>query len=166
MFTTRLFHLLIVVGLLVVSACAPQAETTPTTEPTVVPTATSTIVPTATTVSTVIPYVTPTAVPTEVGSFPIGKFFHANDPTAYFTFKDGRWGHFAVGMQFALATGRYSVDGDIYTQESNSHGCPPMSFKYTFDGKNLHFQLTEESQNDTCGDRKDFYDNKTYILAP
>src|SRR5215207_4742838 len=78
MYTDRLLYLLIVIALLIVTACAPQAEPTPTAEPTVVPMATSTIAPTATTAPTVIPSVTPTAVPTEVGSFPIGKFVSQN----------------------------------------------------------------------------------------
>ena len=169
MYTDRLFVLLILAGLLVITGCAPNAELTPTAEPTIVPTATSTIAPTATIAPTVIPSVTPTAVPTEIGSFPIGKFVFQNDPDSYFTFsKDGRWGHFAVGMQFALATGKYSVDGDLYIQESNSAGCPvPMSFKYTFDGTYLKFQLTDESRNDSlCPDRNGFYDNTTYIFSP
>jgi len=169
MFNNRLFHLLIVVGLLVITACAPEAEPTPTAEPTVVPTATSTSVPTATPAPTVIPSVTPTAVPTEVGSFPIGKFVFPNDPNSYFTFsKAGRWAHGAVGIQIAFATGTYRVEGNTYIQTSNSGGCPvPMSFKFSFDGTYLKFQLTDESRNDTsCPDRNGFYDNTTYIFSP
>ena len=168
MYTNRLFYLLIVI-LLVVAACVPTTELTPTSQPTVVPTATATIVPTATKVPTLVPSVTPTAVPTEVGSFPIGKFLAQHDPNSYFTFsKDGKWAHLAVGVRLALATGRFSVDGDIYTQESNSAGCPvPMSFKYTFDGTYLKFQLTDESRNDSvCPDRNGHYDNTTYIISP
>ena len=78
MYILRLLNLLIVATLLVITACAPQVELTPTAEPTIVPTATATISPTATTAPTVVPSVTPTAVPTEVGSFPIGKFFAQN----------------------------------------------------------------------------------------
>jgi len=169
MYTLRLLNLLIVATLLVITACAPQVELTPTAEPTVVPTATATITPTATTAPTVIPSVTPSALPTEVGSFPIGKFFAQNNPKSYFTFsKDGRWAHLDVDVQFALATGRFSVDGDTYIQTSNSSGCAvPMSFKYTFDGTYLKFQLTDESRNDSsCPDRNGFYDNTTYIFTP
>lgn len=168
MFTHRLFYLLIVVGLFVFSACAPKAEPTPTAKPTVVPTATATIVPTATTAPTVIPSVTPTAVPTEVGSFPIGKFVSQTDPASYFTFsKDGRWAHRAVDMQFALASGKYRAEGDLYFQLTNSAGCPSTSFKFSFDGTYLKFQLTDESGNDqSCPDRNGFYDNTTYIFSP
>lgn len=176
MTANRLFNLLIVVGLLVVTACAPQVEQAVTDVPTVAPKDTATIGPTVT--PTIEPTVTPTIAPTAtaqpteaaIGSaanlpFPSGKFFYANDPTAYFTFKDGRWAHSVVGMQFALATGTYRVEGNTYFQLTNSGGCPPMSFKYSFDGRLLKFQLTEESKTDTCGDRKDFYNNKTYILS-
>jgi hypothetical protein len=98
--------------------------------------------------------------------FPSGKFLDPNDPHLYFMFsKSGRWGHYFEGTR--LAGGRFSVAGDIDIQESNSGGCPvPMDFKYTFDGTNLTFQLTPQSQLDTCGDRRDLYDNKTYILSP
>jgi hypothetical protein len=168
MFTTRLFHSLVAVGLLVVTACAPTAEPIPTAQPAVVPTARSTITPTATIAPTVIPSVTPTAVPTEVGSFPIGKFISQTDSTSYFTFsKDGKWAHRVVDLQFALASGTYRVEGDLYFQLTNSAGCPSTSFKYTFDGTYLRFQLTDESRNDTsCPDRNGFYDDTTYIFSP
>ena len=169
MYIPRSLDLLIVAILLVMTSCVPQVELTSTEEPTVVPTATATPAPTATTAPTVIPSLTPTAVPTEVGSFPIGKFFAQNNPKSYFTFsKDGRWAHLDVDVRLALATGRFSVDGDTYIQTSNSSGCAvPMSFKYTFDGTYLKFQLTDESRNDlSCPDRNGFYDNTTYIFTP
>src|SRR5688572_10789969 len=98
MFNSRFFYLIFIILLLMVVACVPQVEVTPTTEPAIVPTATT--LPPVTTAPTLIPSFTPTAVPTEVGSFPIGKFFAQNDPTSYFTFsKDGKWAHFAVGIQ-------------------------------------------------------------------
>ncbi len=168
MFTNRLSSLLIVVGLLVVVACGQQAELTSTMEPTIVPTSTSTVLPTPTTAPTGIPSVTPTAVPTEVGSFPIGKFVFQNDPNSYFTFsKAGKRAHGAVGGQLAFATGTYRVEGDLYIQTSNSGHCPvPMSYKFSFDGTYLKFQLTDESRNDPCPERTGFYDNTTYIFSP
>jgi hypothetical protein len=165
----RLFYFLIVLSL-VVTACAPQIEATPL--PTSMPPATLTPTAELTVTSTVVP--TTTEQPTETAitiaadlPFLTGKYFHANDPTTYYSYRNGRWSHSVVGMQFALATGTYRVDGDLYIQESNSEGCPvPMSFKYTFDGKFLKFQLTDQSQNDTCDVRKDLHNNKTYILEP
>jgi len=167
MFTNRSFHLLIVVALLIVTACSPQSEPpvlptfTSTTEPTLAPTATSTIEPTAAVQSTK----TATAIPVYL-PFQAGKYLHPNDPTSYFLFReDGRWLHYPGGI--LANSGTYRVEGDLYFQLTNTIlACPSTSFKYTFDGKFLKFQLTDESQNDTCGERKDFYNNKTYILAP
>ncbi|MCI0555432.1 MAG: hypothetical protein L0287_31185 [Anaerolineae bacterium] len=167
MYTNHSFHLLIVVALLIVTACSPQSEPpvlptfTSTIEPTLAPAATSTIEPTAAVQSTK----TATAIPVYL-PFQAGKYLHPNDPTSYFLFKeDGRWAHYGGGT--LANSGTYRVEGDLYFQLTNSVlGCPSTSFKYTFDGKFLKFQLTEESKNDTCGDRKDFYNNKTYVLAP
>jgi len=42
-----------------------------------------------------------------------------------------------------------------------------LSFKYTFDGTYLKFQLTDESRNGpSCFDWNGFYDNTTYIFTP
>ena len=165
MFTNRLFHLLILAAILVPTACAPQAEVTstatsipaatltPTAEPTVIPTATSQPMEAAINIAANLP-------------FPTGKFLHPNDPLRYFLFtEEGEWSHWYDTTQ--LARGTYSVENNIYIQTSNSGGCPvPKSYEYTFDGKSLTFQLTAESNNDTCGGRKNLYNNKTYILSP
>lgn len=164
MFTNRLIHQLIFVGLLVITACAPQVEPASTTAPidtaTIAPTSTPTIEPTA----TVMPTKTATTIPVYL-PFQPGKYIPSYDPNSYFTFReDGRWAHYAGGT--LLVSGTYRVEGDLYFQLTNSHGCPTTSFKYTFDGKYLKFQLTDESRADTCGERKDFYNNKIYVLAP
>jgi hypothetical protein len=151
-----------------ISTIAPSATATATPEPTstVAPTAifTSTAAPTATELATEAAAAGATEAPANL-PFPTGKFFHANDDTAYFLFgEDGRWSHHAGSM--TLATGEYRIEGDLYVQTKNSHGCDvPMSFRYTFDGKHLHFYLTEESQNDPCDVRVDRYNDKIYILA-
>ncbi len=170
------FYLWIVVALLMVTACSPQS--TPTVEPTVLPTITSTPeptpvptstpeptpVPTSTPTATVPPTQAPTASPANLPFTP-GKYVFPTDPTSYFTFReDGRWAHY-VGSSIS-ASGTYRVEGDIYYQLTNIHCSTPTSFKYSFDGRLLKFQLTDESKNDTCGDRKSFYDRTTYILSP
>lgn len=163
MFTNRLFHLLILVSLLVVTACAQQVEPAATAAPTdtatLAPTSTSTVEPTA----TIEPTKTATIIPVYL-PFQPGKYIPSYDPNSYFTFReDGRWAHYAGGT--LIVSGTYRVEGDLYFQLTNSGGCPPTSFKYTFDGKFLKFQLTDESKADTCGERKDLYNNKTYILS-
>jgi hypothetical protein len=114
---------------------------------------------------------TSTAEPTKlaidhVSNFPIGTFVDANDETSEFRFSEnGRWAHYNSGLRGAAGT--FRVDDDLYIQESNSAGCPvPMSFKYTFDGEFLKFQLTDQSQKDTCNVRWELHNNRTYILAP
>src|SRR5688572_29192236 len=114
MFTNRLFHMLMIAAILALTACTPRAEVisaatsfpaatlTSTAEPTVIPT----IARTATAQPTKVP--PPTQ---DISPFPAGKFFHQNNLNLYFTFSEGgRWGHFAAGTQFALATGRFSVN--------------------------------------------------------
>jgi hypothetical protein len=154
---------------LALAACSPvEAAIAPPHIPTVEPQPTATVAPAAT--STVAPSATeaPAAAATEAPAnspFPTGKFMDAKDETVYFLFgEDGRWSHHAGGA--TLATGEYRVEGDIYIQTKNSHGCVvPMSFKYTFDGRLLHFNLTEESQSDPCDARPGHYNDRIYILA-
>ena len=146
----RLFFLMI--GLIIVSfaltACGP-AELT----------AASTIVPSATP--------QPIEAPTEpVASFPTGKFVALDNEEAGYEFNaDGTWR--AFNSIYTIGRGTYSVKRDLYIEETNSENCgtSPMSFKYSFDGTNMKFELTEESMNDDCDGRKMSFDGKTYVLA-
>lgn len=146
----HLFFLMI--GLILVSlamtACGPAA---PTLAPTIVPSATF----------------QPTEAPTEpAASFPTGKFVAADNEDAGYEFNsDGTWR--AFNSIYTIGRGTYSVKGDLYVEETNSENCgtSPMSFKYSFDGTNLKFELTEESMNDDCDGRKMSFDGKTYVLA-
>jgi hypothetical protein len=97
--------------------------------------------------------------------FPTGKFLNPESAIgAGMEFKeDGTWR--AFNSSFTLARGTYSIDGDLYIEESNNGNCPaPMSYKYSFDGTNLKFELTDQSKNDTCGERKMGFDGVTYVL--
>lgn len=70
---------------------------------------------------------------------PIGKFIKAGTTDYGLILKED--GTFSVfGGESEFVKGTYSVDGDIYTDESNDQNCPPMSFKFTFDGANLTFK--------------------------
>jgi hypothetical protein len=109
----------------------------------------------------------PTEAPTEpAAGFPTGKFVEPGNEEAGFEFKpDGTWR--AFNSIYTIGRGTYSVKGDLYVEETNSENCgtSPMSFKYSFDGTNLKFELTEESMNDDCDGRKMSFDGKTYVLA-
>ena len=149
--------------LLPIASCSPAVATV---APTVEPTALTTITSTAAE-PTPRPTITPSAIPqaTAVGSFPIGTFVDAEDEASRFVFtEDGRWSHW-IGT-YRSAFGTYRVEGDIYYQLTINTGCPPTSFRFSFDGTLLKFELTDESRNDPCPDRTGWYENKTYIFSP
>jgi hypothetical protein len=99
-------------------------------------------------------------------NFPTGRFtLPGNESEGILFNEDGTFTAFYYGAD--VAKGTYSVKGDLYIEESNDSNCgkTPMSFKYTFDGTNLHFELTEESKNDTCENRRLSFDGITYVLT-
>jgi len=97
-------------------------------------------------------------------NFPIGKFIKSGATNYGLVFNED--GTFAVfDGQSTFVKGTYSVDGDIYTDESNNQNCPPMSFKYTFDGTNLTFIYVGNPADDPCGGRRSDFNNQTYILS-
>ncbi len=99
-------------------------------------------------------------------NFPTGKFADPEDPLVGFEFhEDGTWNNFYYGANEVWGT--YSVKGDLYIEETNNFNCgkSPMSFRYTFDGTNLQFELTEESKKDDCEGRRDAFDGTTWVLV-
>jgi predicted small secreted protein len=97
--------------------------------------------------------------------FPTGKFIKSGEPNhALFFNEDGTFS--VMEGSTTLVIGRYSVDGDTYTEESNNFGClTPMSFKYTFDGTNLIFNYVGNPADDPCSGRRGDFDNQTFILS-
>ena len=98
--------------------------------------------------------------------FPTGKFVNPDSEIgAGMEFKeDGSWRAFNSG--YTLARGTYRIEGDLYIEESNNGNCPvPMQYKFSFDGTNLKFDLTDQSRNDSCGERKMGFDGATYVLS-
>jgi hypothetical protein len=162
-------------GLLVVSstlAACSSALIMPT--PTVASTATRTpaMASTATQTPTMAPTATvePTKPPIDPASnFPTGKFEAVGDELSIFEFTaEGRWVHYYDGSR--LAAGAFGVEGDTYIQKTvggrGPSNCPvPMTYKFSFDGTYLKFELTDESRNDPCGDRSIYYNNTTYVFA-
>jgi hypothetical protein len=99
-------------------------------------------------------------------TFPTGKFtLPGKEYEGIYFDKDGTYYAFFYGE--TVAHGTYSTKGDLYIEESNDSNCgeSPMSFKYSFDGTNLKFDLTEESMNDTCENRRFSFDGVTYVLT-
>jgi hypothetical protein len=64
-----------------------------------------------------------------------------------------------------LVVGKYSVDADIFTMESDNFGCPAVSMKYTFDGTNLTFNYVGSPEDDPCVPRRGDFDNVTFTLS-
>ena len=99
--------------------------------------------------------------------FPTGKFLDPESKIGegYQFNEDGTWTVF--NSTYTLGRGTYSVDGDLYIEETNNQNCGtnPMSFKYSFDGTTLKFELTEQSMNDDCDGRKRSFDGRTYVLS-
>jgi hypothetical protein len=128
------------------TACAPADSTV---APTLVPTIQATVVPTEST-----------------ANFPTGKFVLPDNrfEGLYFD-QNGTWYAFFAGER--VQEGTYSTTGSLYIEESNNSNCgeSPMSFKYTFDGTNLKFDLTDQSRNDTCENRRLSFDGITYVLT-
>src|SRR6185436_21066998 len=96
---------------------------------------------------------------------PTGKFINSGAPNYGHIFNDdGTFSAFAGSS--TLVTGTYSVDGDTFTIESDDSGCPPWSFKYTWDGTNLTFNYIGDRADDPCGStRGNAFDNETYTLS-
>jgi hypothetical protein len=102
----------------------------------------------------------------EEASFPTGKFVRSDNKNHGWIFnEDGTWMVFEGGSTLVRAT--YSVEGDIFTEESNDAGCTavPMRFRYTFDGTNLTFNYVGDPQDDWCSGRKNDMNNVTYVLS-
>jgi predicted secreted protein len=97
--------------------------------------------------------------------FPTGKFISSADPNFAQVFnEDGTFR--AIWRGSTLATGTYRVSGDTFTTESSDSGCPPWSFKYTWDGTNLTFNYIGDRVDDPCGGtRGNAFDNQTYTPA-
>jgi len=98
--------------------------------------------------------------------FPTGKFVKSGSGNYGLIFnEDGTFSVFSGGM--TLLNGTYSVDGDIFTEESNTGGCvSPMKFKYTFDETNLTFNYIGNPEDDNaCDGRKADFNNQTYTLT-
>ena len=102
--------------------------------------------------------------PTKESKFPTGKFIKVGEPNRALVFnEDGTF--IVLEGSSTLVSGTYSVDSDTYTDESNSQNCPPMSFKYTFDGTNLTFNYVGHAANDPCMGRHADFNNVTYTLS-
>ena len=77
--------------------------------------------------------------------------------------EDGTWAYFFRNLEVAAVEGRYSVDGNLYTEESSTYvGCPyPGTYSWTLVGQRLTFAVSGE---DECGVRVSSY-SQTFVRA-
>ncbi len=100
-------------------------------------------------------------------SFPTGKLVRADNPDAGMIInKDGTWS--AYNGIYTLARGTYSINGDLFIEESNDSdgACPtPASYKFTINGDQLTFNYVDDPTNDPCAGRVDGFNGVTYIIS-
>jgi hypothetical protein len=98
--------------------------------------------------------------PSDVG-FPTGKFvWEGNEFQGIYLNEDRTWSAFYYGEH--VDEGTFTVTDNLYTQDT-SLVCPsPASYKWSFDGTNLKFDLEGE---DTCDIRRESFDDQTFILT-
>ena len=97
--------------------------------------------------------------------FPTGKFVSEPGQTLTFQFnEDGTWGLFLGNSEAPAVRGTYSVEGNLFTEETSNYSpCPyPATYTWTYDGQNLAFQLFGEDQ---CGERRSTYDGQTFTKS-
>ena len=98
--------------------------------------------------------------------FPTGKFIKSGTTDYGLAFnKDGTFSVFSGDTTYV--NGTYEVKGNVFTETSNDGDCETnVSFKYSFDGKNLTFSYAGNPDDDTtCDGRHADFNNVTYVLA-
>jgi predicted small secreted protein len=99
-------------------------------------------------------------------AFPTGKFIKSGTTDYGLAFnKDGTFSVFSGDTTYV--SGTYKVEGGVFTETSNDGGCDTnVSFKYSFDGKNLTFNYVGNPEDDTdCSGRHADFNNVTYTLS-
>jgi hypothetical protein len=100
----------------------------------------------------------------KAASFPTGRFLRSGTANYGLVFnQDGTFSVFDGGL--TIVNGKYSVAGNIFTDESNDQNCPPMSFKYVVDGANLTFNYVGNPTDDPCDGRRSDFNNVTYTVS-
>ncbi|WKZ40795.1 MAG: hypothetical protein QY328_01925 [Anaerolineales bacterium] len=97
--------------------------------------------------------------------FTPGKYLKQNSMNSGLEFKED--GTFAVfSGDTILVTGTYKVEGNVFTETSNTGGCDTnVAFNYTFDGSKLTFTYAGTPQDDAdCSGRYADFNNVTYTL--
>lgn len=96
--------------------------------------------------------------------FPTGRFI-SDDGTRGLEFdEDGKWRYFEGDLSVPSGSGLYVTNGNLYTEMTHDYPDDPdvpVTYEWTFDGKNLTFDLWGE---DVIDHRRDRYDGRTYQI--
>ncbi len=101
-----------------------------------------------------------------MSKFPTGRFVHEQFDWYVFEFdEDGTYRFFWESSGVSSYSGKYAINGNLYTEMT--HDSPeapkiPVTYFWTFDGKNLTFELWGEDVNSA---RKRDYDHQTFIKS-
>ena len=94
--------------------------------------------------------------------FPTGRFSHEKHTQWVLEFdEEGKWQYFTSSPEIPTAVGRYSIDGDIYTEETHDTRHPkiPATYTWSYNCQKLTFTVIE----DEIAARRKWYDGQTYI---
>jgi hypothetical protein len=108
------------------------------------------------------------ATPSEVEEieFPTGKF--ELDGSSFYALEfleDGTWRGYDTSWVVCSGSGKYVTNGNLWTEMTHDYPTSPKvpaTYYWTYDGKNLTFQLWGEDVN---AYRKALFDGKTYTKA-
>ncbi len=98
--------------------------------------------------------------------FPTGKFIKSGTENYGLVFSPDGTFYVFEGVDI-FVTGTYSVDGNVFTETSNTGGCSTnVNFTYKFDGTNLTFNYQGDPADDiACTGRYNDFNNVTYSLS-
>lgn len=97
---------------------------------------------------------------TKPTTFPTGKFISSTDPNLVYEFnEDNTWAYYMGGLMSAKGT--YRIEGNKWVEEGTKECNYEGAYTWTFDGKNLAFQL---DGTDNCSPRKEATSGITFVL--
>ena len=95
--------------------------------------------------------------------FPTGRFVREGREDYVFVFNEDRtYMYFEGNLEKPDVEGDYSIDGDLYTEETHNTNDPkvPATYIWAYDGQKLTFKLVGE---DVIPHRKGVYNRSTWI---
>ncbi|MCP4543694.1 MAG: hypothetical protein GY832_41805 [Chloroflexi bacterium] len=94
--------------------------------------------------------------------FPTGRFVNEDGVRAFEFDQDGIWRFFEDDLEHPALSGKYVSNGNFYTEMTHNdpdYSQVPVTYRWTYDGQNLTFDLWGEDVNDH---RESVYNQQTY----